>query len=423
MRRWWRYLSSRWEPGQEREPEEAPEDCEQLPPATARRVLGQPKAPASLRQRAARLLQGIVGNRALASQPLPAATRERLEDSLGTDLSSVRLYHDEAAAQALGARAFTTGDQIVLAKAADVHDLNLLGHETAHIVQEQERGAHEGISKPGGATEHDARRAARDVQAGQAIHVDGDGPVPAVQRQEQRMPAPGDPFIRRESVRIMLFFQYRQQGAQGAFALTPELQSELARLIPDLRPADLARLWTPEPAGPTEAFERLVRAGYLPLFTAAPELTPPTPEAAPEPEPESRVVPFGMGMVGFHYRLNPRVPPPIGVTIRQHLTSRAIPLTYRQVDALLAGREQGVRQIETILRSLVPGLGRDERTQLAETVADVLLDASLQGQLKRETPTALERTQQRLEALEMAQGNLPSLLERLPVGASITIYF
>jgi hypothetical protein len=418
MRFWHRYWNRLWDLSREREAkkDETPEYTPgrvQMPLTTAYRLLRRQGSPGStgLRGSAARRLQQFVGN-----HRLPAGAQ---------------VYQDEALAQALNARAATVGDQIVVGRATDAADSELLSHEAAHLVQAQSRGVRPGISKPGGATEHEARQAARATEAGQAAGIaHGGGPVPAIQRQEQsgETPAPVNPVVRRESVRIMLFLQYQQQGGQGAFTLTPALQNELRRLLPDLTVADIAQLWTPEPGGPAEAFQRIVDAGHLPLFAVTPEQEPeivPQPEQAaePEPEPESAVSPAGLGMVGFHYRLNPRVPPPISATVRQHVSSRGIPLSYRQIEALLAGRNQAIGQIETILGSVASGLGAADRTSLAETIADALLDYSLQGQLQRESPTRVEEIEQQTEAVQAAQGALPDMLQRIPVGASITIYF
>jgi hypothetical protein len=438
MKYWFRHWSRWWEPPQrEEKPRETPELAsgrERLPPGMAQQVMRQPEVSTggSLRQRAGQALQNLFGNRWLAAseagRPLPPAMRARLEASLGIDLTTVRLHHDEASTQALNARAFVAGDQIVLSRTTDANDEALIGHEAAHVSQARQQGIGEGISKPGSASEHKARTAAHGLQSGRPVALaQSGGPVPAVQRQEQRSraPAPTDPLVRRESVRIMLLLQHQQQGGQGPLSLTPELQNELRRLIPELTVAAMARLWTPEPGGPAEAFQRLLDAGYLPLITLPPEpeLVPPTPGLEPEPEPESAVSPTGMGMVGFHYRLNPRVPTPIAATIRQHLTGRGFPLNYRQIEALLAGREQGVEQIKLILRAVAPSLGEEDRTSLAETIADALLDTSLRGQLEREAPTPVEQFERRTEALAAAQGPVPDLLQRLPVGASITIYF
>ena len=220
---------------------------------------------------------------------LPEATRDRLEASFGADLSALRLHYDPAAAQAVDARAFAVGEHIVLGSAADASNLPLLGHEAAHSLQARANPSIAGVSKPGGTSEQEAGQAAQAVQTGQpAVISQTGGAVPALQRQTGgRDSAPTDGLIRREAVRIMLFMQYQQQGGQGAFRLTPALQNELRRLIPDLAIADIAGMWTPEPVGPMEAFQRLVAGGHLPMITAPPEPeAAPVVEAALTPEPQ-----------------------------------------------------------------------------------------------------------------------------------------
>ncbi len=447
MKFWSRYWSWLWDLKPEQEqPEETPElvpGKEQLPPSIARRVLRQSSHPGSdyLRQQAAQTLQRMTGNRKLTKlsqgRPLPPTLRNRLETSLGADLSAVRLQQNEAATQAMDARAFTDGNQIVFGQAADTEDPVLISHEAAHIVQAQQRGTYPSISKPGGATEQEAQATAQAIASDQPARISQTGgPVPAIQREaESARTAPSiDPLVRRESVRIMLLLQYQQQGGQRAFRLTPVLQSELQRLIPELDPAALSRLWTPEPANPTEAFQRLVDAGYLPLLAATfqPEVIPPEPAPEPEPRERPRVAasPFGPGGIGIHLTINPQAPAPLGVTIRQQLGERGIPFSYREVQALLQGRDRGAEQVERILERIAPQLNRDQRQALARTIADALLNRSLQAQLTREAPTATERNRQAEEQLqqmlgipERTQGDMPSLLRRVPVGASITINF
>jgi hypothetical protein len=446
---WMRYWYRRWEQGQKKEADREEEAAElasgreQMPPSLARWVLRGLTATAgrSARSGAARRLQAILGNRGLlglsGGRPLPAATRDRLERSLGVDLSAVRLHHDPAAAQAADAQAFAVGHDIVLGRAGDAGNVPLLGHEAAHVVQADAHPSRSGMSKPGGASEQEARQVAQAVQAGSPASLSQDGgAVPALQRQAGGGgSAPTGGLVRREAVRIMLFMQYQQQGGQGALSLTPALQSELLRLIPTLTTAHIAALWMPEPAGPMDAFQRLVDRGHLPLFTAPVEpdvpLTPePEPERQPEARPSVRTSFFGPGGPGFHVTINPRAPTPASATIRQHLASRGIPFSYREVQALLAGREQGIEQIDQILRNIAPGLGREDRIQLARTIADTLLNRSIQGQLQREMPSALEEELRRQGQMEQvlgvpsrAQGSMPELLRLIPAGVSLTIYF
>ena len=75
--------------------------------------------------------------------PLPAATRTRIESHLGVDLSPVRVHtgpQAAAAAAGLQARAFTRGANVFLAAGESVHDVALIAHESAHVVQQGAAG-------------------------------------------------------------------------------------------------------------------------------------------------------------------------------------------------------------------------------------------------------------------------------------------
>ena len=97
-------------------------------------------------------------------------------------------------------------------------------------------------------------------------------------------------------------------------------------------------------------------------------------------------------------------------------------------------REEGVRTIDNLLGMIGPfrALSPDDRLNLAMTAADVLLEHSIQGQLSREVPTALDREEQtaaRLQSIfqnmqgaDAKKGSAPSLLGSVPVGASLTIH-
>ncbi|NJN19413.1 MAG: DUF4157 domain-containing protein [Oscillochloris sp.] len=360
-------------------------------------------------------------SRRSGGQPLSPSTRARLEAGLGTDLSAVRLHQDAGAAGALQARAFNQGNDIVVAKPADRSDPALLSHEAAHVAQAQQRGVRAGVGTPNSASEHEAHRAADAIRAGKPANVAAHGtPVPHIQRQEQNT----NPVVRREAVRLMLTLHYQQQNDAGSFKLTETVKSELRRMIPTLEDVIIERLWQPEPRGPLDVFQRLVRAGYLPAFAAEPEpaLTPPDKQAEPpavEKQPASDVSWQGAGGIGLHLTINPRPPAPISAIIRQELGARGLPLAHDDIDKLLAGRAQGIAQLETILKATMPSLAPEQRRKLAETIADTLITRSVQGQLKRELPTALERdaaTVQQIEQMlglpKQTAGDMPGLLKK-----------
>lgn len=71
--------------------------------------------------------------------PIPEAVRSRIEPHLGADLSGVQVHTGAAAAAAaaeLQARAFTVGAHIFLGDGQSVGDLELMGHEATHVVQQ-----------------------------------------------------------------------------------------------------------------------------------------------------------------------------------------------------------------------------------------------------------------------------------------------
>ncbi len=80
--------------------------------------------------------------------PLPAATRALFEPRFGFDFSKVRVHADaeaEAAANLVGAQAYTVGQHIRFASGAyspaSSSGQHLLAHELAHVVQHQHAGA------------------------------------------------------------------------------------------------------------------------------------------------------------------------------------------------------------------------------------------------------------------------------------------
>lgn len=82
--------------------------------------------------------------------PMHGGTRASIESRLGVDLGGVRV-HDGAADRrtgaALGARAFTHGNDIWLGPGEGQTDLGLMAHESAHVVQQGAAGG----PRPGGA--------------------------------------------------------------------------------------------------------------------------------------------------------------------------------------------------------------------------------------------------------------------------------
>ena len=142
------------------------------------------------------------------------------------------------------------------------------------------------------------------------------------------------------------------------------------------------------------------------------------------------------GKAGLHLTINPQSSslPPSARFYRRFL-QHGIPLTDKQLRSLLAGREEGITTINNVLgfTPIVSELGANTRLKLSTQIADALMNHSLQGQLSREAPTALQRVQQRDQILKHIfqqgassntnRGSLPMLLQKVPVGVSITINF
>jgi hypothetical protein len=125
-----------------------------------------------------------------SGQPLAAHIRNAIEHSLHVDLSSVRVHHDTAAqakAVQLSARAFTYGHDIFLGPGEHPHDLPLLAHEAAHVVQQQAAHAPQAWStgstlSSGNRFEHEAIQASSAVQRGDSFTVQQRVSTPSLQR-------------------------------------------------------------------------------------------------------------------------------------------------------------------------------------------------------------------------------------------------
>ena len=77
--------------------------------------------------------------------PIPQYIRSKLEHTLGTDLSHVRVHSDKranTAARALQAQAFAHKNNIYLAKGQCSDDLGLMAHESTHVVQQSKTDLH-----------------------------------------------------------------------------------------------------------------------------------------------------------------------------------------------------------------------------------------------------------------------------------------
>jgi hypothetical protein len=134
-----------------------------------------------------------------SGSPLPAQVQRKFEDSLGADLSGVRLHsgaESASAAQAVNARAYTVGSDIHFNKGqldpTSADGERLLAHEVAHTVQ-QSGGAQRAqykleVSSPGDSAELEADRAADAMVRGAPATVSGGL---GIARKIMRSEAPG----------------------------------------------------------------------------------------------------------------------------------------------------------------------------------------------------------------------------------------
>ncbi len=117
-----------------------------------------------------------------SGQSLPEPVRQKFEASLGVDLSSVRVHtgsESAAAAKAVGARAYTMGQDIHFGDGQygtnDPFAIHLLAHEVAHTVQQrvgtEKRQNKLEVSTPGDAAEVEADRAADAMTSGQPFSI------------------------------------------------------------------------------------------------------------------------------------------------------------------------------------------------------------------------------------------------------------
>ncbi|WP_086741008.1 DUF4157 domain-containing protein [Streptomyces glaucescens] len=106
-------------------------------------------------------------------RPLDQATRTDMESRLGADFSDVRIHTGSAAnasAAEVGARAYTSGNHVVLA--ADGRDAHTLAHELTHVIQQRrgpvsgtDNGAGLKVSDPSDRFEREAEANARAVMS------------------------------------------------------------------------------------------------------------------------------------------------------------------------------------------------------------------------------------------------------------------
>lgn len=130
-------------------------------------------------------------------QPLDDGTRTTMEQSLGHDLSDVRVHTDGDAHslnEAVGARAFTAGSDVFFKSGtydpSSSTGKELLGHELTHVVQQRSGtsglGAGE-VSHPSDPAEQHAEAVGKQIAGGDSAAPSSSAAAPAgVARQEDQ---------------------------------------------------------------------------------------------------------------------------------------------------------------------------------------------------------------------------------------------
>jgi len=133
---------------------------------------------------------------------------------------------------------------------------------------------------------------------------------------------------------------------------------------------------------------------------------------------------FENGMLGLHLTINPQKPLPPEARIVQKFVDHGITLNDRERQSILRGRSEGVSTVKGMLDNLIPGFAPDARLKFANQIVDALLDKSISAQLSREAPGPQDQFQQETDRINaVLRAPAPSLLQRVPVGVSVTIHF
>jgi len=149
--------------------------------------------------------------------------------------------------------------------------------------------------------------------------------------------------------------------------------------------------------------------------------------------PETEWSLFENGMPGLHLTLNPQKPLPPEARINRQFIDHSLTLSDQELKSLLGGRAAGIATLDTLMGHLLPGFTAARRLTFATQIADKILDKSLAAQLSLEAPTMLNRLEQRDDALKQVfqqplppgarRAPAPTLLEHVPFGVSLTVWF
>ncbi len=175
---------------QHRDRPEGSSDLDQLGPAPGKVTRSERVQRKASGGTVARSVDEVVaGTAGSTGQALPEGAKVQFEQSLGADLSGVRVHTGGASADAakdLGAKAFATGQDIHFGAGQyqpdDPFGMHLLAHEVAHTVQQGAGGGGGAqtkleVSEPGDALEGEADRAADAMVRGEATQVSAGAPA------------------------------------------------------------------------------------------------------------------------------------------------------------------------------------------------------------------------------------------------------
>lgn len=86
-------------------------------------------------------IQGRIESKRSGGAAIDGGTRTAMEGSFGESFQDVRIHHDhesDSLNRSLGAKAFTTGNDIFFRQDSAPSDRSLLGHELTHVVQQRQ---------------------------------------------------------------------------------------------------------------------------------------------------------------------------------------------------------------------------------------------------------------------------------------------
>jgi len=175
------------------------------------------------------------GNSTGSGKPLDAKVQHLMESRLGHEFKNVRVHTDAQAsesAKSLGAKAYTTGNNVVFAageyEPRTIEGQQRIAHELTHVIQQRQSGLvawrNDQISSPHDSSEREAdvvgRTVARGMQApailaaGVGIQRDGkDDPIPLLDDFAKKFPDAAK-LIRKEPVAMKLVKEAAAAGAQ-----------------------------------------------------------------------------------------------------------------------------------------------------------------------------------------------------------------